>query len=123
MEIQDETKVTHHYLESINGKYSLASISGEEQQLGMGMEASNNKQAIEEYNKLDSKAKRLKAVKEQISIGKKGFGWDNAGHKWSENSCVYSSRELLEHFLNVVLPIKQSGDQPIPTEPPVIFLL
>jgi hypothetical protein len=70
----------------------------------------SRKQAIDDYNKWDSKAKPLKAVKEQISIWKKGFGWDDAGRKWSENSCVYSSWELLEHFLNVVLPIKQSGD-------------
>jgi hypothetical protein len=75
----------------------------------MGIEASNNKQAIEEYNKLDSEAKRLKVVKEQISIGKKGFGWDDAGHKWSENGYLYSSRELLDDFLNVVLPIEEWG--------------
>jgi hypothetical protein len=79
----------------------------------------NRKQAIDEYNKLDSEAKCLKAMKEQISIRKKGFGWDDAGHKWSENGYVYSSRELLDHFLNIVLPIQQSGDRPIPTEPPV----
>ena len=255
-ELRDETKVTHNYLESINGKYSLATISEEERQRGMGIEASNNisesvhassthslklsgtirldhaaaegqtranndfgrdhealirsahkrandvpternlgfflrlhpliqhamliagrrrsketrrvhdqalqtnkqtklnrvkimqqknaetkgeqwieamdyieqyksdrcwksrRQAIEEYNKLDSEAKRLKAVKEQISIRKKGFGWDDAGHKWSENGYVYSSRELLDHFLNIVLSIEESG-RPIPTEPQI----
>jgi hypothetical protein len=42
MEMHDETKVTHHYLESINRKYSLAMISEEERQAGMGIEASNN---------------------------------------------------------------------------------
>jgi hypothetical protein len=42
VEMRDETKVTHHYLESINGKYSLATISEEERQRGMGIEASNN---------------------------------------------------------------------------------
>jgi hypothetical protein len=42
-EMHDETKVTHHYLESINSKYSLAMtmISEEERQAGMGIEASN----------------------------------------------------------------------------------
>jgi tryptophanase len=34
----------------------------------------SHEQAIKEYNKLDSKSKRLKSIKEQISICRKGFG-------------------------------------------------
>jgi hypothetical protein len=68
------------------------------------------KSEADEYNKLDSDAKRLISVKEQIFHPEERFGWDDAYHKWSENGYVYSSQELLDHFLNVVLPMKHSGD-------------
>jgi hypothetical protein len=40
--MHDEGKVKHHYLESINRKYSLTLIMEEECQAGMGIKASNN---------------------------------------------------------------------------------
>jgi hypothetical protein len=75
----------------------------------------SHEQAIEEYNKLDSESKRLKAVKEQISIRRKGFGWEDAGHNWSKDGYTFTSRELLDHFINTVLPMEL--DREIPTEP------
>ncbi len=41
-ELRDESKVTHHYMESMNGKYSAAVITEDERKAGMGIEASNN---------------------------------------------------------------------------------
>jgi uncharacterized membrane protein len=253
-EMHDESKVTHHYLESINGKYSLAVISEEERQAGMGIEASNNisesvhassthslkmygtirldsaaaegqtrtnndfgrdyeslihrgvndppierdfgfflrlhpkiqtamivagkrmskemrrmhddalkaskqakmnkmklmqqknaeargelwieamnyieqyssnvcwkdaETAVREYNLLESEAKRLKACKLNISIRKKGFGWEDAGHNWSKDGYTFTSKELLDHFINTVLPMELEERRPIPTEPQI----
>jgi uncharacterized membrane protein len=252
--MHDESKVTHHYLESINGKYSLAVISEEERQAGMGIEASNNisesihassthslkmygtirldsaaaegqtrtnndfgrdyeslihrgvndppierdfgfflrlhpkiqtamivagkrmskemrrmhddalkaskqakmnkmklmqqknaeargelwieamnyieqyssnvcwkdaETAVREYNLLESEAKRLKACKLNISIRKKGFGWEDAGHNWSKDGYTFTSKELLDHFINTVLPMELEERRPIPTEPQI----
>jgi hypothetical protein len=41
------------------------------------------------------------------------------GHKWSQNGYYYTSRELLDHFINVILPMEAGA--PFPTEPPVEF--
>ena len=41
-ELRDESKVTHHYLESMNGIYSVSVVSEEERKAAMGIEASNN---------------------------------------------------------------------------------
>jgi hypothetical protein len=75
--------------------------------------------ALEVYNALPSEAARLKAVKEQITIGLKGTIGEKAGHKWSQNGYYYTSRELLDHFINVILPME--ANEPVPTEPPVDF--
>lgn len=73
--------------------------------------------ALEQYELIDSGPKRLKAVKEQITIRRKGFGWEDLAHKWSEGGYVYSSKELLDHLIDVILPAEQTRE--IPTEPTV----
>ncbi len=42
-------------------------------------------QAREEYKMIDSESKCLQAVKEQISICRKGYGWEDVDHNWSKN--------------------------------------
>jgi hypothetical protein len=79
----------------------------------------SEERALEVYNVLPSEAARLKAVKEQITIRRKGTIGERAGHKWSQNGYYYTSRELLDHFINVILPME--ANEPVPTEPPVDF--
>ena len=74
-------------------------------------------QARREFELLDSDPKRLKAVKEQISIRRKGFGWEDVGHYWTKDGYIFTSRELFDHFVNVVLKAESKRD--IPTEPDV----
>ena len=71
------------------------------------------------FNQLKSESARLKAVKEQIMIRTKGFGWDDAGHAWSKNGNAYSSDELMNHFIETVLPMEQ--ERGIPKQPPIKF--
>ncbi len=70
------------------------------------------------YNQLPSEAARLRAVKEQILIRVKGFGWDKAAHAWSKNDVAYSSMELMKHFVDVVLPMEKDG---VPLKPLLRF--
>ena len=74
-------------------------------------------QARREFELLDSDPKRLKAVKEQISIRRKGFGWEDVGHYWTKDGYTFTSSELFDHFVNVVLEAERTRD--IPTEPDV----
>ena len=74
---------------------------------------------LEVYNSLTSESAKLKAVKEQILIRRKGTIGEEAGHKWSQNGYYYTSKELLDHFIHVVLPMEKDRD--VPTEPPVEF--
>ncbi len=74
---------------------------------------------LEVYNSLTSESAKLKAVKEQILIRRKGTIGEEAGHKWSQNGYYYTSKELLDHFIHVVLPMEKERD--MPTEPPVEF--
>eukprot|EP00956_Cyclotella_meneghiniana_P014747 scaffold22205_cov76-Cyclotella_meneghiniana.AAC.14 len=66
-EFRDTTKATHNYLSSIDGRYSLKTISNETRKAGLGKEASNStsesdfasaKQAVKDYGtlRLDSAA-------------------------------------------------------------------
>ena len=41
-ELRDESKVTHYYLESMNGMYSASVVSEEERKTAIGIDASNN---------------------------------------------------------------------------------
>jgi hypothetical protein len=72
-------------------------------------------QAMTVWAQLGSEGARLKAIKEQITIRRKGTIGEEAGHKWSENGYHYTADELLDHFLNVILPMESV--RPIPTEP------
>jgi hypothetical protein len=75
------------------------------------------KQAKDEYDQIPSESSRLAAVKEQILIYKLGFGWTDCGHKWSENGKHFTSKELLNHLIGIVIPLAiQRG---IPSESPV----
>jgi hypothetical protein len=47
--------------------------------------------AWEIFDQLKSESARLKAVKEQIMIRSKEFGWEEAGHAWSKNGRVFNS--------------------------------
>lgn len=67
------------------------------------------------YSQLTSESARLKATKEQILIYKLGFGWTDCGHKWSENGYHYTSKDLLDHLIKNVIPLKRD----IPSEPPI----
>ena len=66
---------------------------------------------------LDSESKCLQAVKEQISIRRKGFGWEDFGHNWSKNGYTFTSKELFDHFVSVVLEAERSRD--VPSEPDI----
>jgi hypothetical protein len=59
------------------------------------------------YNSLASELAKLKAVKEQILIRSKGTIGEEAAHKWSQNGYYYLSKELLNHFICVVLPMEK----------------
>eukprot|EP00956_Cyclotella_meneghiniana_P037871 scaffold145784_cov49-Cyclotella_meneghiniana.AAC.1 len=73
-----------------------------------------------EFELLDSDPKRLKAVKEQITIRRRGFGWEDVGHYWSKDGYTYTATsELFDHFVNVVLEAERTRE--IPTEPDVSF--
>ena len=67
---------------------------------------------------LCSETSRLAAVKEQILIRYSGLGWEQAYHPWSENGQLFSSRKLLKHLLNVVIPMEKEED--VPKEPPFV---
>lgn len=74
-------------------------------------------QAFIEFDKLKTKKDRLRFVKEQILIRYLGLGWAEAHHPWSKNKHVFTSSELLEHLVKVVIPLELSKS--IPTHPPV----
>jgi hypothetical protein len=77
-------------------------------------------QAKSVYAQLSSESATLKAVKEQIIIGKLGFGWTDCGHKWkwSENGYHFTSRDLLDHLIKTVIPLELKCSS-IPKQPPV----
>eukprot|EP00956_Cyclotella_meneghiniana_P011123 scaffold15566_cov34-Cyclotella_meneghiniana.AAC.1 len=72
-------------------------------------------QAMRVFNGISSEPTRLKAVKEQITIRVKGFGWKEAAHAWSKGGTAYDSLELMKHFVDVILPMEAKLG--IPSEP------
>jgi hypothetical protein len=50
-------------------------------------------------------------------IRSKGFGWEEAGHAWSKNGQVFTSQELMKHFIEKVLPMED--ERGVPNEPPM----
>ena len=60
------------------------------------------------FEQLNTKKARLAAVKEQILIRYLGLGWVDAHHPWSKDGHTYSTAELMEHFVQVVLPLAET---------------
>ena len=60
-------------------------------------------QAQREYGKIANESLKLDAVKYQINIRTKGFGWKSCHHPWSKNRIKYTSQELMSHLVNTVL--------------------
>ena len=75
-------------------------------------------QAYEIFEGLKFKKDRMSSIKEQILIRYLGLGWVEAHHPWSKKGHgTYSPTELLEHFVNVVLPLAEF--KKVPAEPPL----
>jgi hypothetical protein len=81
-----------------------------------------------EYGLLGSEAAKLQAVKEQHLIHTLGLGWEEAHHPWTKNGQAYSSRQLLDHLCNVVIPLATKLNVPddapakLPTAPDLCTL-
>jgi hypothetical protein len=75
------------------------------------------RQALDEFEKLGSKAEKLKCVREQILIRYLGLGWIGAHHPWSKNKYQYLPAELLKHLCDVVIPLQDTED--VPELPPI----
>jgi hypothetical protein len=50
--------------------------------------------ADENYKKLGSEGKQLKAIKEQLLMRSLGLGWNEADHAWSKDGIPYTSNQL-----------------------------
>ncbi len=57
-------------------------------------------------------------MKEQILVRKIGFGWVECSHQWSQEGHQYSSKELLVHLTNMVIPFEITCG--IPSEAPMM---
>jgi hypothetical protein len=75
------------------------------------------RQALDEFEKLGSKAEKLKCVREQILIRYLGLGWAGAHHPWSKYKYQYLPTELLQHLCEVVIPLQDT--EQVPREPPI----
>jgi hypothetical protein len=81
-----------------------------------------------EFGLLGSEAAKLQAVKEQHLIHTLGLGWEEAHHPWTKNGWAYSSRQLLDHLCNVVIPLATKLNVPddapakLPTAPDLCTL-
>ena len=71
------------------------------------------------YGQLKSETARLNAVKEQILIRYLGLGWERTHHPWSKSGVTFSSKQLLKHLIETVIPM--ANELPIPVEPPIKF--
>ena len=67
-------------------------------------------------NRLKSDTARYNALKENILIRVKGFGWDWCKHAWSKNGTKYIIAELSSHLQYI---IKEEKIYNIPNEPPL----
>lgn len=74
-------------------------------------------EARDQFGQLKSKAKKLKAVKEQILIRYLGLGWERAYHPWSKGGVVFSPDELFEFLIDTVIPLAK--ELKVPKEPPM----
>jgi hypothetical protein len=64
--------------------------------------------------KLTSDASKYNALKENIMIRVKGFGWEWCKHAWSKNGRKYTINELANHLRHI---IEKEKDHEIPMEP------
>jgi len=112
--------------EEIKHKYQLASTKEQHIEALDHFEHYNSERcwktattALRTYDQLKSETAMINAIKEQISICRKGFGWEDAGHHWSNDRSTFTSMQLLPHLLNIVLPTET--ERQIPSEPPFNF--
>ena len=73
--------------------------------------------ADENYKKLGSEGKRLKAIKEQLLMRSLGLGWNEAYHAWSKDGIPYKSNQLFSFFKQCVIPLAETRN--VPREPPL----
>ena len=71
------------------------------------------------YGQLKSESARLNAVKEPILMCYLGLGWEDGHHPWSKSGVTFSSKQLLKHLIETVIPMAKA--LPIPVEPPIKF--
>ena len=65
---------------------------------------------------LTSKTARLEALKENIRIRVKGFGWKEFEIRWSEQGVAKTVDELAKHLKNIIIA---EADMEFPKEPPI----
>jgi hypothetical protein len=68
--------------------------------------------------KLTSDTARYEALRENIMIQVKGFGWEWCKHAWTKNGWQYSIKELADH-LRWIVKEERKRQVVIPSEPPV----
>ena len=69
-----------------------------------------------ELKKLKSEAAKFRAVKENIMIRVKEFGWEWCRHAWSKDGRKYTVFKLAKHLQMI---IKKEKQLMIPSEPPI----
>ena len=67
-------------------------------------------------DRLNSDTARYNALKENILIRVKGFGWDWCKHPWSKDGVKYTIAQLSAHLQHI---IKEEKVYDIPNEPPL----
>jgi hypothetical protein len=70
-----------------------------------------------EFNRCGSTSHKLKFMKEQIHIYYLGLGWEEAHDPWSKDRYTFTAVELLQHLVNVMLPLLKT--KKIPDEAPI----
>ena len=67
-------------------------------------------------NKLPTKGAKLTALKTNITIRVKGFGWEWAHHPWSRNGVPYTTKQLGDH-LRWIIKQEKKRKLIVPIEP------
>lgn len=62
----------------------------------------NPKVVTANLRKLKSESTKYEALKENIRIRVKGFGWQWAHHAWSKNGVKYTIRQLADHLKDII---------------------
>ena len=71
--------------------------------------------AKNQFKNPTSVSAKLNAVKEQIRIRVLGFGWKDLHHPWSKDGVAYTSQQLLDYLVDVILP--EERKRGIPAKP------